>query len=56
MPKAKEVIYIKREDELEENDMRQCLANLLAIYRKNDALGVLTTVFKEWGRNRVIRI
>ena len=55
VPKAEEVVHTKREDGLdpfEENDMRQCLANLLARYRKNDELGVLTTVIQGMGKKQ----
>ena len=55
VPKAEEVVHIKREDGLdpfEVNDMRQCLANLLARYRKNDELEVLTTVIQSMGEKQ----
>ena len=40
--KDEDVVHTKL-NPFEKNDIRQCLANLLATYRKNDALGVLTT-------------
>ena len=52
VPKADEVVHTKREDGLdpfEENYMRQCLANLLTRCRKDDELGVLTTVIQGMG-------
>ena len=55
MPKADEVVHTKREDGLdpfEENNMRQCLANLLTRYRKDDELGVLTTVIQGMGEKQ----
>ena len=55
VPKADEVVHTKREDGLdpfEENDMRQCLANLLTRYRKDDELGVLTTVIQGMGEKQ----
>ena len=55
VPKAEEVVHTKPEeglDPFEENDMRQCLAILLARYRKNDELGVLTTVIQGMGEKQ----
>jgi hypothetical protein len=33
-------------DPFEENDMRQCMDNLFLRYRKDDELGILTTVIQ----------
>ena len=55
VPKTEEVVHTKREDGLgpfEENDMRQCLASLLARCRKHDELGVLTTVIQGMGEKQ----
>jgi hypothetical protein len=50
VPDVIEVVHSKREhdglDPFEENDMRQCLENLLLRYRKDEELGILTTVIQ----------
>jgi hypothetical protein len=42
-----EVVHFKRD---EENGMRQCMDNLLLRYRKDDELGILTTVIQGFAR------
>jgi hypothetical protein len=50
VPDVIEVVHSKREhdglDPFEEYEMRQCMDNLLLRYRKDDELGILTTVIQ----------
>ena len=50
VPEVVEVVHSKKNDDgldpFEENDMRACMENLLSRYRKDDELGVLTTVIQ----------
>jgi hypothetical protein len=55
VPEVEDIVHTKRDDGLdpfEENDMRQCLGNLLSRYRKDDELGILTTVIQGMGEKQ----